>query len=146
MTTQQPWNATRPLAPLQIEEDGGLAALMGTQHVTMAREAALQEAALLQAARDVLQTAFAHESRKHYLDPFAPATERNAEVVAVLRAAIAEHRQRGGVLSRLPADDETLHQLFAATLGWGPAQRYLDDLRVNEVKNRRATHPRAGGR
>ncbi|HEX9439607.1 MAG TPA: secretion system protein E, partial [Roseiflexaceae bacterium] len=78
--------------------------------------------------------AFADESRKHYLDPFAPAVERNAEVIAVLRAAIAEHRQRGGVLARVPADDETLHALFAATLGWGPAQRYLDDLRVNEVK------------
>ena len=134
MTTQQPWNAARPVAPLQIEEDGGLAALMGTQNVTLAREAALKEAALLQAARDVLQTAFADESRKHYLDPFAPAVERNAEVIAVLRAAIAEHRQRGGVLARVPADDETLHALFAATLGWGPAQRYLDDLRVNEVK------------
>ncbi len=108
MTTQQPWNAARPVAPLQIEEDGGLAALMGTQNVTLAREAALKEAALLQAARDVLQTAFADESRKHYLDPFAPAAERNAEVIAVLRAAIAEHRQHGGVLARVPADDETL--------------------------------------
>src|SRR6266511_3097210 len=134
MTTQQPWNAARPVAPLQIEEDGGLAALMGTQNVTLAREAALKEAALLQAARDVLQTAFADESRKHYLDPCAPAAERNAEVIAVLRAAIAEHRQHGGVLARVPADDETLQALFAATLGWGPAQRYLDDVRVNEVK------------
>jgi hypothetical protein len=34
----------------------------------------------------------------------------------------------------VPTDDETLIALFAATLGWGPAQRYLDDPRVNEVK------------
>jgi pilus assembly protein CpaF len=131
----QPWqNTARPLASLHVDEDGGLAALMGTQNVTLARESALSESAILQAARDVLQTAFAEEGRTQYLDPFAPAPERNAEVVAVLRAAIAEHRQRGGVLSRVPADDETLLALFAATLGWGPAQRYLDDVRMNEVK------------
>jgi Flp pilus assembly CpaF family ATPase len=127
-------NYARPSPPLHIEEDGGLAALMGTQNVTLAREAALREPAILQVARDVLQTAFANTERRQYLDPFAPARERNAEVVAVLRAAIAEHRQKGGALARVPADDETLHALFAATLGWGPAQRYLDDPRVNEVK------------
>lgn len=134
MTQQSRQNLACAGAPLQVDEDGGLAALMGTQNVTLAREAALRESAILQAARDVLQTAFADESRKPYLDPFASATERNAEVIAVLRAAIAEHRQRNGVLGRVPADDETLHALFAATLGWGPAQRYLDDVRVNEVK------------
>jgi pilus assembly protein CpaF len=132
---EQPWqNTARPAAPLHVDEDGGLAALLGTQNMTLAREAALKEPAILQAARDVLQTAFADERRKQYLDPFAPATERNAEVVSVLRAAIAEHRQRSGVLGRVPADDETLLALFAATLGWGPAQRYLDDPRMNEVK------------
>jgi Flp pilus assembly CpaF family ATPase len=133
--TQQSWqNTARPAAPLHVDEDGGLAALMGTQNMTLAREAALKEPAILQSARDILQTAFADERRKQYLDPFAPATERNAEVVSVLRAAIAEHRQRAGVLSRVPADDDTLLALFAATLGWGPAQRYLDDPRMNEVK------------
>ena len=54
--------------------------------------------------------------------------------LAAQQALLAEHRQRGGVLGRVPADDETLLALFAATLGWGPAQRYLDDARVNEVK------------
>jgi pilus assembly protein CpaF len=133
--TQHPWqNTQRPAVPLHVDEDGGLAALMGTQNVTLARELALSESAILQAARDVLQTAFAEEGRTQYLDPFAPAAERNAEVVAVLRAAIAEHRARGGVLARVPADDETLLAIFAATLGWGPAQRYLDDVRMNEVK------------
>ncbi len=131
--TNQPWNAARTI-PFRVDEDGGLAALMGTQTLTLAREAALHESAILSAARDILQTAFATEERRQYLDPFAPAAERNAEVIAVLRAAIAEHRQRNGVLARVPADDETLLALFAATLGWGPAQRYLDDVRVNEVK------------
>jgi Flp pilus assembly CpaF family ATPase len=133
--SNQPWTGTpAPRAPFVFEEDGGLAALMGGQTATLAREAALKESAILSAARDVLQTAFADASRKHYLDPFAPSAERNAEVVTVLRQAIAEHRQRNGVLARVPTDDETLIAIFAATLGWGPAQRYLDDPRVNEVK------------
>src|SRR6266545_4486890 len=121
-------------ASLHVDEDGGLAALMGTQTVTLAREAALHESAILSAARDILQTAFATDERRRFLDPFAPAIERNAEVITVLRTAIAEHRQRSGALGRVPTDDETLIALFAATLGWGPAQRYLDDPRVNEVK------------
>jgi Flp pilus assembly CpaF family ATPase len=132
--TPQPWQTAARPAPLYVDEDGGLAALMGTQSATLAREAALRESAILQAARDVLQTAFADEARRQYLDPFAPAAERNAEVIGVLRQAIAEHRQRGGPLARVGADDETLVALFAATLGWGPAQRYLDDRRVNEIK------------
>ena len=132
--TTQPWHSAGPPTPLHVDEDGGLAVLMGAQNVTLAREAALRESAILQGARDVLQRAFADEARTQYLDPFAPAAERNAEVIRVLRAAIAEHRQRGGPLAHVPADDETLIALFAATIGWGPAQRYLDDERVNEIK------------
>src|ERR671935_1750319 len=112
--TQQSWqNMARP-APLVVDEDSGLAALMGTQNVTLARETALKEPAILQAARDVLQTAFADAGRTQYLDPFAPAAERNAEVLTVLRAAIAEHRLRGGPLARVPNDEATLIHLFAA--------------------------------
>ena len=122
------------LSTLHVEEDGGLAALLGTSGATLAREAALREGAVLEAARDLLQTAFADQARRGYLDPFAPAAERSAEVALVLRAAIAEQRARGGPLARVPSDDETLQALFAATLGWGSAQRYLDDERVNEVK------------
>ena len=52
-------NTQRPAVSLHVDDDGGLAALMGTQNVTLARELALSESAILQAARDVLQTAFA---------------------------------------------------------------------------------------
>ncbi|MFQ3630799.1 ATPase, T2SS/T4P/T4SS family [Roseiflexus sp.] len=119
---------------LTIEEDGGLATLLGGPTDTLAREAALREAAVLQAARDELQQAFSADGRRYLLNPFAPAAERNAEVVTVLRQAIGQHRARGGPLARVPTDDETLLEIFAATIGWGPAQRYLDDPRVNEVK------------
>ena len=92
--THQPWRTGQDASALHVDEDGGLAALMGTQTVTLAREAALQESAILSAARDILQTAFATDERRRFLDPFAPAIERNAEVITVLRTAIAEHRQR----------------------------------------------------
>jgi len=114
------------------EEESGLSAVVGTGAQTLAREQATGDAAVLQAARDALTAAF--RERPQFLDPFAPAAERNAEVLMVLRAAIQEARQRGGPLARVPNDHETLIQLFAQTLGWGPAQRYLDDERVNEVK------------
>jgi hypothetical protein len=140
--SQPTWQSGRPAAPLHVDEDGGLAALMGTQNVTLARESVLKEPAILQAVRDVLQTAFADAGRTQYLDPFAPASERNAEVVSVLRAAIAEHRQRGGVLGRVPADDETV--CGDPRLGAGAA---LPGRRTRERgQNRRPSHPRPGGR
>jgi pilus assembly protein CpaF len=128
-----PSNSGGPL-PLSIEEDGGLATLLGGPTDTLGREAVLREAAILQAARDELQHAFSTDERRRLLNPFAPAGERNTEVIAVLRRAIGQHRTRGGPLARVPTDDETLLAIFAATIGWGPAQRYLDDPRVNEVK------------
>lgn len=136
-TTDAPaGHLTRQGSPpsLTIEEDGGLATLLGGQTDALGRDAALREAAILQTARDELQQAFSADGRRHLLNPFAPAAERNAEVIAVLRQAIGQQRARGGPLARVPADDETLLAIFAATLGWGPAQRYLDDPRVNEVK------------
>ena len=114
------------------EEEGGLSAVVGNGAQTLAREQAAGDTAVLQTVRDVLSAAF--RERPQFLDPFAPAAERNAEVLMVLRAAIQEARQRGGPLARVPNDHETLLQLFAQTLGWGPAQRYLDDERVTEIK------------
>jgi Flp pilus assembly CpaF family ATPase len=117
-----------------IEEDGGLASLLGNSTAMLAREAALSEPAVLQAVRDTLHTTFRDPRRQQFLDPFAPARARNSEVVTVLREAISIHRQEGGPLKNVPTDDATLIQLFAATIGWGPAQRYMDDPGVNEIK------------
>ncbi len=61
--TQQWSPLQRPAGRLHVEEDGGLAALLGTQHVTLARESVLHEPAILQTVRDVLQTAFADAGR-----------------------------------------------------------------------------------
>jgi Flp pilus assembly CpaF family ATPase len=89
---------------------------------------------VLIAARDALLAAFAEPERRRHLDPFAPPGPRNAAVIEVLRAAISEHQRDGGVLALLDDAAATLLPMFADTIGWGPAQRYLDDPRTNEVK------------
>ena len=79
------------------EEESGLSAVVGNGAQTLAREQAAGDTAVLQSVRDVLSAAF--RERPQFLDPFAPAAERNAEVLMVLRAAIQEQRQRGGRLN-----------------------------------------------
>uniref|UniRef100_UPI002ACE1087 ATPase, T2SS/T4P/T4SS family n=1 Tax=Chloroflexus sp. TaxID=1904827 RepID=UPI002ACE1087 len=68
------------------------------------------------------------------LDPVAPAAERDPAVLRVLRVAIGTHTERGGPLAGLPTDEASLLRLFHDTIGWGPAQPYLDDERIQEVK------------
>jgi pilus assembly protein CpaF len=85
---------------------------------------------ILQAAADILRSRLPRE----FLDPFSPTDARYQAVAAVLRAAIAEARQAGSLLSQLDTDLSTLKAVYAQTIGWGPAQRYLDDPGVVEVK------------
>ncbi|GIV96991.1 MAG: hypothetical protein KatS3mg057_1648 [Herpetosiphonaceae bacterium] len=120
----------RSSSSLNVREDGGLASVLGSTAQTLARERVLHDPLILGLVRDELRLRL----DKRFLDPFAPAEERNVEVVRVLREAISQARQQGAPLAQVPTDDETLLALFAATLGWGPAQRYLDDPRINEVK------------
>jgi Flp pilus assembly CpaF family ATPase len=92
------------------------------------------EPAVRQAAADTLRRAIHERRLLQLLDPFAPVAERRPLVYEILRAAIGQDRQRGGPLARVRDDAATLDALYNATLGWGPAQRYLDDPQVNEVK------------
>ena len=92
--------------------------------------ALLADPELRNAVRDALDARLPRE----FLDPFAPARERNAQVIAVLREAIVAARTNGGPLAGVPSDIDTLLALYAASVGWGPIQKYLDDPRVNEVK------------
>lgn len=114
----------------RVVEDGGMGALMGTHARTLAREQALADPGVLLAIQDLLRERLPRE----FLDPFAPAEARNTALRGVMRGAIAEDRQRGGALAAIPNDDEVFQALFAETLGWGPAQRYLNDPNVQEVK------------
>ncbi|MDP9316470.1 MAG: Flp pilus assembly complex ATPase component TadA [Chloroflexota bacterium] len=115
---------------INVVEDTGLHSIMGATSQTMAREQALRDAAILQAIKDVLKS----KLDPAHVNPFPDALARNEAVKRVLREEIAHQRQHGRILGRVPSDDETLMALFAATYGWGPAQRYLDDPRVNEIK------------
>lgn len=112
----------------QVTEDGGLATLRSINDISSI--AWLQDPTIRQATADALRSGLAQE----FLDPFAPVAARRQAVSECLRAAVMEARQFGLPLGRVPGDTESFEQLFAATLGWGPAQRYLDDPRVNEVK------------
>jgi Flp pilus assembly CpaF family ATPase len=85
---------------------------------------------VLQAVRDLLKTKLPAE----LLDPVAPSSERTPAVLEVLRRAIGEQTEQGGPLRSLPTDEPTLLTMFRETIGWGPAQAYLDDERVQEVK------------
>lgn len=81
----------------------------------------------LQAVRDLLY----ERLPPALLDPVAPARERNSAISRVLRGLTAEQvRQIGG----LPTDEAQLMQLVHEAIGWGPAQVYLDDERVQEIK------------
>lgn len=111
--------------PLTVIEEGGLADLM-----PQPQSAVDPATAALQAARDILLA----ELPPDLLDPVAPAAERDPAVLRVLRVAIGTHTERGGPLAGLPTDDASLLRLFHDTIGWGPAQPYLDDERIQEVK------------
>ncbi len=111
--------------PLTVIEEHGLADLLPQQQTSTD-----PAAAALQAARDILLA----ELNPDLLDPVAPASERDPAVLRVLRAAIGTQTERGGPLAGFPTDDASLLRLFHDTIGWGPAQPYLDDERIQEVK------------
>lgn len=134
--TISPFTPTHTSLPswASAAEDGGLREVVRTQPAGLAERAAfLEDSEVLRAAQDVLRAQLALE----YIDPFAPAAERNAQVVAVLRQAIIAERQAHNTASPLfglPSDIDSLLALYGRTLGWGPIQKYLDDPRINEIK------------
>ena len=116
--------------PLLVIEDGGLTALRPEPARERAPEP-INDPNILQVVRDALRDRISAE----LLDPVAPAATRNPEIVRVLRAEIGAQIERGyGALRDLPTDERSLLRLFQDALGWGPAQPYLDDERVQEVK------------
>jgi Flp pilus assembly CpaF family ATPase len=116
--------------PLTVVEDGGLAALSPAPRPRPPAGPGL-DPAILQVVRETLRDSI----DPALLDPVAPAATRDPEVLRVLRAEIGAQIERGyGALRALPTDEATLLHLFQEALGWGPAQPYLDDERVQEVK------------
>jgi Flp pilus assembly CpaF family ATPase len=115
---------------LSVIEDGGLAALAPIVQPAPAAERP-SDPTVLQVVREALRDSI----DPALLDPVAPAATRDPEVLRVLRAEIGVQVERGyGPLRSLPTDERSLLRLFQDALGWGPAQPYLDDERIQEVK------------
>lgn len=116
--------------PLMVIEDGGLAAVTPGSSRSLSSGSPV-DPTTLQVVRDALRDRISAD----LLDPVAPAAVRNPEILRVLREEIGAQVERGyGPLRDLPTDERSLLRLFHDALGWGPAQPYLDDERVQEVK------------
>ncbi|EFO81405.1 type II secretion system protein E [Oscillochloris trichoides DG-6] len=113
---------------LTVLEDGGLHRISPSIPRT---PSALNDPVILQAVREALL----ERLDPALLDPVSPASQRDPEVLRVLRGLIGAQIEQGyGPLRGLPQDEAALLQLFQEALGWGPAQPYLDDERIQEVK------------
>ncbi len=120
-----------PPRTLVVIEDGGLATMSAAQSTRRPERDAPVEPGILQAVRDTLLD----QIDTALLDPVAPAALRDPAVLRVLRTVIGTQVEQGyGPLRTLPTDEATLLRLFHDALGWGPAQPYLDDERIQEVK------------
>jgi len=117
-------NGAEPRSSVAVIEDDGLGLLMNRSH----RAGGSVDPLLARTIRDFLRD----ELPREVLDPFAGAAARNRIVTAKLRDIFS--RTQNPVLRGHKTDDDSLLALFAAAAGWGPAQRYLDDERINEVK------------
>ncbi len=116
--------------PLTVIEDGGLSSITSVAS-RRPQSASTDDPAILQAVRDALLDRL----DASLLDPVSPASLRDPEVLRVLRELIGRQIEQGfGPLRSLPTDDAGLLHLFQESLGWGPAQPYLDDERIQEVK------------
>ncbi|WP_129632689.1 ATPase, T2SS/T4P/T4SS family [Candidatus Oscillochloris fontis] len=113
---------------LTVLEDGGLHRMGSPIPRT---PPASSDPTILQAVREALL----ERLDPALLDPVSPASERDPAVLRVLRALIGTQIEQGyGPLRGLPQDEAGLLHLFQEALGWGPAQPYLDDERIQEVK------------
>ena len=122
---------TSPLTVLHVVEDGGLAAMVGSPRTHAAAAAEVRDPEVLLSVHQMLLATLPET----LLDPVSPASQRIPAVLEVLRREIGEQTERGqGLLRGMSTDESVLLHLYRETLGWGPAQPYLDDARVQEVK------------
>ena len=133
-----PYPTMKPVSTLPpdlyVVEDGGLTALTRRAEFTADQESKATTnftPELLVAVRDLLL----NQLREELLDPVTPPSVRHPAILAVLRQAIGTQQDLGvGLLRDLPTDEQTLLNIYRQTIGWGPAQPYLDDERIQEVK------------
>lgn len=91
--------------------------------------------ATIQAIRDLLQATIQRDPALRWIvNPFSPAQPRYEAFVALIRDEVTRQRLSGGPLASMSTEWADLVALYADAIGWGPAQPYLDDPHVNEVK------------
>lgn len=116
-----------------VVEDAGLASSTTTKSTTNQRALGdlLQNRTVLNEIQAQLDRYMPVELR----DPFSPKDDRLSVVVTILRQMITEaHQSHNPLLMNLPTDADFLYDLYAATVGWGVAQTYFDNPRVDEIK------------
>ena len=112
-------------------ENDGLASWLRRQQSGAGTGRSDVNADMLSEARRVLLAALP----ANMLDPFSPSGPRRNEIRRVLREHIGRAKTSGGsLLISVPTDETTLDQIGENSVGWGPAQRYLDQPEVEEVK------------
>ena len=122
---------TSPPTVLRVVEDGGLAAMVGSLRTHAVAAAEVRDPKVLLFIHELLLASIP----ELLLDPVSPSSQRIPAVLEVLRREIGTHTERGqGLLRAMSTDESVLLHLYRETLGWGPAQPYLDDERVQEVK------------
>lgn len=142
-----------PVETLHIDDDG-LSALLRSTHSSIPQAASPSvssegfvpseptpanrysiDPAIIQATRDFMQAALQQQPDLRWMvNPFSSARERYERFVALMREEIGRHRISGGSLATVSTEWDDLVALYASAIGWGPAQPYLDDPNVNEVK------------
>lgn len=135
--------------PLRAPDDDGLAGMLRRIRIderkpseaSVPAEAAPPAPAppldpvIIQAVRDFVQATLSRQPDLRWLvNPFSPAEARYDQFVRLLRDEIGRQRVAGGPLATVSLDWSVLVDLYAEAIGWGPAQPFLDDPNVNEVK------------
>lgn len=91
---------------------------------------------VIASVRDIFQSALRDPSRglRWTLDPFSKAEDRYRALLDVTLDALRNQRVADGPLAAIVPTISVIQQWYAETVGWGPAQPYLDNPNVEEVK------------
>jgi len=126
--------ADRPSRAMDLrDEDDGLASFVAPASASPSGVSPL-DASVLSAVRDLFQTSLRDPSLRWVLDPFSHADLRYRTLMDVFHEARQSGKIPDGPLRLINPTLDILRAWYAETIGWGPAQDFLDDPKVNEVK------------
>ena len=114
-----------------FDDDEGLSSLISSSPIGAVSP---MDPNVLTAVRDVFRMALQDTSLQWVLDPFSHADQRYRTLMDIFLDARQRGRLPDGPLQFITPTLDVLRLWYAETIGWGPAQDYLDDPKVNEVK------------